>query len=108
MRSDILDIDGHRVVVANSGHAALKEIENGDFDVILSDLRMPEMDGQTLFRLLKSRSPDAVERVAFITGDTLSPSARKFLDGSGRPYIEKPITPDDLRGLVERLTGKSE
>jgi hypothetical protein len=42
-------------------------------------------------------------RVAFVTGDTMSPAARAFLDSTGRPRLEKPIAPDDLRALMGRM-----
>ena len=45
------------------------------------------------------------DRVAFITGDTISPNARASLEAIGRPYIEKPITPEEVRALVRRLAG---
>ena len=41
-----------------------------------------------------------IGRLAFVTGDTMSPKAREFLESSGRPFIEKPIRPEDLRDLV--------
>jgi CheY-like chemotaxis protein len=73
------------------------------YDVILSDVRMPDLDGPALFELLSERYPQMLERVAFVTGDTMSPAIRSFLDACGRPYLEKPVAPADLRRLVARL-----
>ncbi len=101
--SEILQHDGHDVQIAGSGKVALSKIERGDFDVILSDLRMPEMDGPDFFRALNDSRPEMVLRLAFITGDTLSPGIRDFLRGCGRPYLEKPILPKDVRGIVDRI-----
>ena len=65
---------------------------------------MPNLDGPSLFEELKANEPELVERLAFVTGDTMSPKAREFLEASGRPYIEKPIRPQELRDLVHNLT----
>jgi CheY-like chemotaxis protein len=82
----------------------MARIDARRFDVILSDVRMPGLDGPSLWRELNARNPALVERLAFITGDTLSPRVREFLDSAGRPFIEKPILPKDARNLVARLT----
>jgi PAS domain S-box-containing protein len=102
--AEILTDDGHRVDVAHSGTAALQLIKHRDFDVILSDLRMPGLDGPGLYRILQSRKPRLAGRTAFITGDSLSVKSRDFLQASGRPHIEKPVTPREVRDLIERLT----
>ncbi len=101
--SEVLELDGHTVEVAASGQAALEKIKRRRYDVILSDLRMPGMDGPSFYRALSETRPELIESLAFITGDTLSPRVRDFLEGSERPYLEKPIVPRDIRDLVERL-----
>jgi len=104
MISEILKTSGHAVALAHSGIDALRMLGNDEYDVILSDLKMPNLDGPALFEKLKVDQPGLIARLAFVTGDTMSPKARKFLKSSGRPYIEKPIRPDDLRELVHSLT----
>ena len=102
--NDVLEHDGHSVEVADSGRAALIKLERNEYDVILSDIRMPEMDGPGFYDALMDKMPRCVGRLAFVTGDTLSPRVKEFLDTSERPYLEKPITPRDIRELVELLT----
>ena len=101
--SEVLELDGHTVEAAASGQAALEKIKRRRYDVILSDLRMPGMDGPSLYKALSEARPELVDGLAFITGDTLSPRVKDFLEASGRPYLEKPIVPQDIRDLVERL-----
>lgn len=101
--ADILRGDGHRVTIANSGREALDRISHGAFDILLSDLRMPELDGPSLFRILEEREPALVSRIGFVTGDTMSAGIKRFLEACGRPYIEKPITPRDVRALIDRI-----
>lgn len=99
----ILERDGFRVTRADSGAAALTALSQQSFDVILSDLRMPGLDGCRLFDHLAAERPDLLQRLGFVTGDTVSPDARRFLERAQRPVVEKPISPQDIRTLVRRL-----
>ena len=102
--SEILRADGHMITKADSGTAALRILRSNSFDIVLSDLKMPNLDGQGLFEELRTENPAVLQHLAFMTGDTISPKAREFLRASGRPFIEKPIRPQDLRDLVHSLT----
>ncbi len=101
--ADILELDGHNVEMVSSAHAALQKIEGRDFDVILSDVRMPGMDGPAFFAALQETKPEIIPGLGFMTGDTLSKRVSDFLSSAGRPYLEKPITPNDIRELIARL-----
>lgn len=101
--ADILRDDGYRVEIAHSGGQALEMIDGRVFDLILSDLRMPDLDGPAMFAELTRKRPELARRVAFITGDTLSARVRDFLETVGRPCIEKPVTPREVRSTVRRL-----
>jgi signal transduction histidine kinase/CheY-like chemotaxis protein len=100
---DILRRAGFDPVHAPSAEAALDALASGDFAAILSDLAMPGLGGRGLYGALAESRPDLVGRLAFVTGDTMGPSARAFLAATGRPRLEKPIAPGELRGLVRRL-----
>ncbi len=103
MLADILAAQGHKVVTAESGERALDLIEGQRFDVILSDVRMPKLDGPSLYAALERRDPGLLRRTAFVSGDTLSPSARIFLQRVQRPFIEKPFNLDEVRALVRQI-----
>jgi CheY-like chemotaxis protein len=75
------------------------------FDLVLSDLRMPVMDGPSLHNEIKARYPAMSDRIAFITGDTLSPRLRRFLVETAVPCLEKPFTADEVLALVGRVAG---
>ena len=89
--------------MVSSAHAALQKIERCDYDVVLSDVRMPGMDGPAFFAALQEAKPDQIASLGFMTGDTLSKRVSDFLSSAGRPYLEKPITPNDIRELIARL-----
>ena len=103
MLSQMLAADSHRVEIAHRGSTALELLSEHDYDVILSDLRMHEMDGEDFYRALQKDRRGLLSRLAFVTGDTVSPMARRFLKSANCPYIEKPVMPDELRNLVRRV-----
>lgn len=95
--------DGHAVTLAHCGGGALEVLGRAEYDVILSDMRMPRLDGTRLLAALHEHHPALVERVAFVTGDSMSERVKGFLERSGRPHLEKPITPGEIRALVARV-----
>ncbi|MEM7221375.1 MAG: PAS domain S-box protein [Pseudomonadota bacterium] len=101
---DILEADGHVTAIAESGRQALRLINESSFDLILSDLRMPDLDGMGLYKELKTMDPGLTERLVFVTGDTLSAGIESFLDAAGCPTIEKPFAPEEvLKTVRDRL-----
>ena len=103
MLSDILRRDGHQTTVVHSGNAALEHLATQTYDLVLSDLHMPDCNGIDLYRHLQESCPHILERLVFITGDVLGSTAQGFLAETGAPYLEKPIIPRDLQRLVQRL-----
>jgi len=98
--AEILMSAGHRVVTAASGREALERMGEERFDVILTDIRMPDLDGRALYREIERRWPERAARVVFVSGDTLTSTLRGFADESGRPVIEKPFLPSEVRRIV--------
>ena len=82
------------------GTTASDLLQECDFDIIFCDLHMPGLDGATLYAWLGTRLPHLRERVIFITADTLGQSAMSFLARAGRPVLEKPFSPDELRRVL--------
>ena len=97
---DALGRDGHRVDTASSAREALQKLERSAYDVIVCDLKMPEMDGQQLYEVLRSRWPDIARRVIFASGDTIHPDTRSFIDRSGRPCVDKPFKLEVLAAAI--------
>lgn len=101
--AEILERSGHRVDVAHGGRTALRALERKHYRVIISDLRMPDMDGRALFEQSEQVRPGSKDRFLFLTGDTLSPMARRFLAEAGRPHLAKPVVPSELRRAVAEV-----
>ena len=108
MMRDALEGAGYEVATAESGAVALELLDEARFDAIVSDLRMPDMDGACLWRD-GSRAPSANWRGAFIfvTGDTLSPLAIDFRRESGADGLEKPFAASDLVQRVQHCCAKA-
>lgn len=105
--AEILAGSGHRVAAAASGREALERMTRERFDVVLTDIRMPDLDGRALYREIERRWPDRTGQVVFVTGDTLTSTLRGFAEESGRPVIEKPFLPAEVRRVVaEVLEGR--
>ena len=98
--AEVLIKEGFRVDIAHSGSQALALLDKQSYDVLLSDLNMPEVDGRGLFESVGRSHPDLVQRLGFITGDTMGEASQSLLQESQRPYLEKPVSPDEVRNLV--------
>jgi two-component system NtrC family sensor kinase len=95
---DILERFPIRVDTAANGSEAMRKMLHGSYDLVISDMIMPEMDGPTLYRELGRRRPEVLKRLVFTTGDCIGAASSEFLERVRRPVITKPI---DIRRVVE-------
>jgi two-component system NtrC family sensor kinase len=100
---DILEMDGHEVALGSSGIEAWQRLEDGQFDVIITDMKMPGMDGATFYREVRRRDPGLARRIIFITGDTVSPDTRAFLQDVHNPVLSKPFKIGPLREAMQAI-----
>ena len=98
----------HRVDTAGSGREALERMAAEHYDVIITDIRMPDIDGRALYQEIAQRWPTRAGSVVFITGDMLASALREFVSASGRPVIEKPFLPSEVRRVVAELATDGE
>ena len=103
--ADSLRMDGFDVHAAADGKQGLELIGRTPFDVILSDLRMPEMDGRALYEEVRRDHPQALKRFVFVTAQAHGPDYGPFLRETGAPVLDKPFTLQQLRQIVERMGG---
>jgi PAS domain S-box-containing protein len=97
----VLGGNGYMIETAANGNEALARLSANRYDLMISDLSMPEMDGRQLYEAVRQRHPDLAGRIIFVTGDTVSPSSRAFLERTGNRWLSKPFS----LGEVERLVG---
>jgi two-component system cell cycle sensor histidine kinase/response regulator CckA len=95
---------GWQVEVAATGRSALERVRASRYDVIVSDIRMPDGSGEAFYRAAVQEQAGLAKRFVFITGDTANPSAWQFLEEAQTPVLEKPFAADDLFRAIERLT----
>jgi CheY-like chemotaxis protein len=88
MMVDVLEADGHEVETAANGLLALEKIQKRPYDVILSDLRMPELDGVGVYRALE-------------------PEYSGFLSRTRIPVLAKPFNVVDLQDAINRVVSTS-
>ena len=102
---DVLSADAHQVDEAASGVGALEKLQAGAYDMILSDIKMPELDGPGLYREVERRQPEMARRFAVLTGDALSPETWAFLEAVPVPRLVKPFTLAEVRRVVRQVLG---
>ena len=95
---------GLNVDHAGDGEEALARVRQKTYDVVICDLKMPRVDGMTLYRAIAAATPALARRVIFVTGDVAGTDAERFLDDSGCPWLAKPFRLGDLlRAVRETL-----
>ena len=99
----ILEMDGHRVDTAGNGREALDRIARRNYDMVITDIKMPEMDGRELYDRLRREYPGLAERTVFITGDTVSPETRDFLQRVDNPCLAKPFRVRQVRETISAI-----
>lgn len=102
--SHVLGKLGHRVEVAANGRIAVAACAREDFDLILMDCHMPEMDGFEATRTIRARQRPQQPRVPIVamTADAMAGTRQACLDAGMDDYVAKPVTKDALAALVER------
>ena len=93
----------HRLDIASNGISALRLLEERRYDLIVSDLRMPDLDGPGLLRQVRAEPKRHEGPILFVTGDTLYHNLEQFLSDSGVPILEKPFQPREVRLRVSEL-----
>jgi signal transduction histidine kinase len=99
---EVLEDDGHQADIAANGAIALQLLGRHTYDLVISDTKMPVLDGEGFYGELERRFPHLHGRIIFLTGDVLSREKREFLARSGAPFLMKPFDLEELRQTVQR------
>ncbi len=98
---DMLTVMGYDVIVAEGGEEALKAIERTQFDLVLTDLNMPGMDGSALLKAIKASHPDMP--VVIITGYGTFHTEKRVMKEGADGYISKPCTLGKLEATLSSV-----
>lgn len=96
--------EGYEVKAAKNGLEGLKMISDEKFDLVLTDLKMPDMDGIEVLKRIKEEWPEI--EVIIITGYQTVDTAVKSIKLGAFDYIEKPFTPDALVAAVAKALNR--
>jgi len=96
---------GYEVVLTSRGDEAIELLEKERFDLVLTDLKMPDMDGLEVLKVIKERWPDI--QVVIITGYGTISTAVQAIKKGAYEYIEKPFTPEDILDVVTKALSEA-
>jgi PAS domain S-box-containing protein len=106
--SRVLEADGAIVTQARDGLEAWKHLMSEDFDLVVADLRMPELDGKSLYERVAAERPEMVRRFVFATGDLVRQESVSFLEGVPNRILAKPLDVETVRRVLgEAVAGSN-
>ena len=97
----VLAKEGFEVEIAVNGSLAQDMIKKRQYDICLVDIRTPKMSGAELYQWLQKKYPQVANHVIFTTGSLIDEKTTAFIEQSGRPFLPKPFTPDELTAIVK-------
>jgi len=97
----VLSKEGLEVEIAINGTSAQDMIRRKQYDICLIDIRTPKMSGAELYQWLRKKYPQMANHVIFTTGSVIDEKMMAFIEQSGRPFLPKPFTPDELTAIIK-------
>ncbi|KPK34508.1 MAG: hypothetical protein AMK70_07275 [Nitrospira bacterium SG8_35_1] len=104
--SDLMAIFGYEYDTAQNGHEAIEKLNKGFFHIVLTDMKMPGMDGMELLRYINSSYPNI--KVMVLTGYDRTFSYTDVVKAGASDFISKPFNTDELEAKINRLVREIE
>ena len=104
--SDLMAIFGYEYDTAQNGHEAIEKLKKGFFHIVLTDMKMPGMDGMELLRYINSSYPNI--KVMVLTGYDRTFSYTDVVKAGASDFISKPFNTDELEAKINRLVREIE
>jgi DNA-binding NtrC family response regulator len=98
--AEILETNDYEVETVSRGELAIKKLESNDYDLVLTDLMMPDMDGMQVLEQVKSRASRTM--CIILTGHGTIKSSVEAIKKGAFDYITKPVSPGELLIVVEK------
>ena len=96
----VLTCEGFEVDIAVNGKVAQDMIEKKQYAIFLLDIKMPVMSGKEFYQWLQEQHPQLTKGLIFTSGSVICKDTLTFIEKTGRPFLPKPFTPDDLKAVV--------
>jgi len=90
-----------QVDIAGDGRVAMKKMLLKEYDIVVSDFKMPQMSGRELFTWIKENRPQLASRIIFVTGDTVSVETRSFFEDNHTRYLAKPFKIEEVKEVIQ-------
>ena len=101
--ADVLKDEGLDVDVLLDGREALRQAATEAYDLVICDMKMPELDGEQFYRRLARTGNPLSRRVLFVTGDVLAAQTRQFLQRNALAHLAKPFRVEELTEKVRQV-----
>jgi CheY-like chemotaxis protein len=98
--ADVLRMQGHEVDTVFGGKDGIERARHKAYDIIISDVHMPDADGPALYKALEKDLDNLDRRMMFMTGDTLRTDLEELVEGTAIPVIEKPLDPRTVAAMI--------
>jgi CheY-like chemotaxis protein len=105
---EMLSMLGHHPTLCLNPPQALELIETRNFDLILSDFRMPFMNGQEFYQRVAEKNQSVANRIIFLTGDVVNEETQSFLKSTGNPHLAKPFQLANLQVVIAETLAKGQ
>ena len=100
--TDILNLMGYETFAARDGNQAIDRLDEHEYDLIICDMKMPGLNGESLYNLIKATKPELADRIIFMTGDTVNAQTHGFLESTGNLYVNKPFRIEEIRQCIRK------
>jgi signal transduction histidine kinase/CheY-like chemotaxis protein len=101
--SDVLEDEGLHVEALLDGREALERAAEDDYDLVICDMKMPELDGEHFYKSLAASGNPLSRRFLFVTGDIVAAHTHDFLERNQLPNVAKPFRVEELTEKVRRV-----
>ncbi len=102
---ELLKSEDYEVQTFSKGSEALKKLDQADFDLLILDIIMPEMDGFELCRLIRKKESYKEKPILFLTAKNQEEDKKRGLEAGANLFLSKPISPQRLLAVIKNTVG---
>ena len=94
---------GYEMETINNPTEAIENIQNNEYDFIILDVKMPDINGEQLYNLIIKLKPSITNRIIFATGDVMNKATASFLNETQAPVLTKPLDTKELKNTIDKI-----